>query len=195
MFTKEGLANNFGFPFSDGAVSVFNSAEAETRRFGHNYLGTEHILLGLVREEVPTLKALGVELSKVRSAVEFIIGRGDRMAEGEMQFTPRAKKVISLSISEAKRVRHRALSRNHILIGLVWEGEGIGAGILESLGASLGKVREQAMIAPLEETTVQALNDMKELRFFLLDPDQDNTRKKQLGMILKGARGLIIPQS
>ena len=109
--------------------------------FNHNYIGTEHILLGLVREgdgvAAKVLSNLGVELNKVRSAVEFIIGRGDRTVLGEIGLTPRAKKVIELAVDEARRLGHSYIGTEHLLLGLVREGEGIAAGVLESLGVNL----------------------------------------------------------
>ena len=91
------------------------------------------------------LANMGVELNKVRSAVEFIIGRGDRMVMGEIGLTPRAKKVIELAVDEARRLSHHYIGTEHLLLGLVREGEGIAAGVLESLGVSLEKVRAQTI--------------------------------------------------
>ena len=91
------------------------------------------------------LKNLGVELNKVRSAVEFIIGRGERMVVGDITLTPRAKRVIELSIEEARRLGHNYIGTEHLLLGLVREGEGIAAGVLESLGVNLEKVRSQVV--------------------------------------------------
>ena len=124
-------------------------AQDEATRFNHNYIGTEHLLLGLVREgegiAAQVLTNLGVELNKVRSAVEFIIGRGERMVVGEISLTPRAKRVIELSIEEARRLGHNYIGTEHLLLGLVREGEGIAAGVLESLGVNLEKVRAQVV--------------------------------------------------
>ena len=124
-------------------------AQEEAQRFNHNYIGTEHLLLGLVREgdgvAARVLANMGVQLPKVRSAVEFIIGRGDRMVIGEIGLTPRAKKVIELAVDEARRLNHHYIGTEHLLLGLVREGEGIAAGVLESLGVSLEKVRTQVM--------------------------------------------------
>src|SRR5205814_5357958 len=91
------------------------------------------------------LNNLGIELNKVRSAVEFIIGRGDRMVMGEIGLTPRAKRVIELAVDEARRLNHHYIGTEHLLLGLVREGEGIAAGVLESLGVSLEKVRSQVI--------------------------------------------------
>src|SRR3712207_5968776 len=135
--------------FTERARKVLQLAQEEAQRFNHNYIGTEHILLGLVREgdgvAARVLNNLGIELHKVRSAVEFIIGRGDRMVMGEIGLTPRAKRVIELAVDEARRLNHHYIGTEHLLLGLVREGEGIAAGVLESLGVSLEKVRAQVM--------------------------------------------------
>ena len=133
--------------FSERARRGLSLAQEEAQRFNHNYIGTEHILLGLVRETegvaARVLSNLGVELSKVRSAVEFIIGRGERQTPGEIGLTPRAKKVIELAVDEARRLNHHYIGTEHILIGLMREGEGVAAGVLESFpqnvtGAEVG---------------------------------------------------------
>ncbi|MCX6023988.1 MAG: ATP-dependent Clp protease ATP-binding subunit [Chloroflexi bacterium] len=133
--------------FTERARRVLSLAQEEAQRFNHNYIGTEHLLLGLVREgdglAAKVLTNLGVELNKVRSAVEFIIGRGDRPTTGEVGLTPRAKKVIELAVDEARRLNHHYIGTEHLLLGLVREGEGIAAGVLESLGVSLEKVRAE----------------------------------------------------
>src|SRR6266699_1143165 len=133
--------------FTERARKVLQLAQEEAQRFNHNYIGTEHLLLGLVREgegvAAKVLANLGVDLNKVRSAVEFIIGRGDRTVTGDIGLTPRAKKVIELSVEEARRLNHNYIGTEHLLLGLVREGEGIAAGVLESLGVSLDKVRQQ----------------------------------------------------
>jgi bifunctional DNase/RNase len=140
--------------FTERARNVLGLAQEEAQRFQHNYIGTEHLLLGLVREgegvAAQVLSNLGVELNKVRSAVEFIIGRGDRIVLGEIGLTPRAKKVIELAVDEARRLNHHSIGTEHLLLGLVREGEGIAAGVLESLGVNLEKVRTQ---------TIQVLNE------------------------------------
>ena len=131
--------------FSERARRVLSLAQEEAQRFNHNYIGTEHILLGLVRENEGTaakvLGGLGIELNKIRSAVEFIIGKGDTAASGEIGLTPRAKKVIELAVDEARRLNHHYIGTEHLLIGLMREGEGVAAGVLESLGVTLDKVR------------------------------------------------------
>lgn len=133
--------------FSERARRVLSLAQEEAQRFNHNYIGTEHILLGLVRETegvaARVLSNLNVELVKVRSAVEFIIGHGERPTPGEIGLTPRAKKVIELAVDEARRLNHHYIGTEHLLIGLMREGEGVAAGVLESLGVSLEKVRDE----------------------------------------------------
>ncbi len=135
--------------FTERARKVLTLAQEEAHRFNHNYIGTEHLLLGLVREgdgvAARVLANMGVQLPKVRSAVEFIIGRGDSMIVGEIGLTPRAKKVIELAVDEARRLNHHYIGTEHLLLGLVREGEGIAAGVLESLGVNLEKVRQQVL--------------------------------------------------
>ncbi len=112
--------------FTDRARKVLTLAQDEAQRFNHNYIGTEHLLLGLVREgegvAARVLENMNVELSKVRTAVEFIIGRGDRPVVGEVGLTPRAKRVIELAIDEARRLGHNYIGTEHLLLGLVREG-------------------------------------------------------------------------
>jgi ATP-dependent Clp protease ATP-binding subunit ClpA len=135
--------------FTDRARKVLSLAQEEARRFNHNYIGTEHLLLGLIRDgdstAVKVLENLGVEPDKVRSEVEFIIGRGDRIVLGDIGLTPRAKKVIELAVDEARRLNHYYIGTEHLLLGLVREGEGIAAGVLESLGVALEKVRAETL--------------------------------------------------
>ena len=133
--------------FSERARRVLSLANEEAQRFNHSYISTEHILLGLVRETdgvaAKVLTNLGVELTKVRSAVEFIIGKGERAATGEKGLTPRTKKVVELAVDEARRLNHHYIGTEHLLIGLLREGEGVAAGVLESLQVTLDKVRAE----------------------------------------------------
>ena len=133
--------------FSERARRVLSLAQEEAQKFNHNYIGTEHILLGLARETegvgAKVLSNLEVELSKVRSAVEFIIGRGESHTPGEIGLTPRAKKVIELAVDEARKLQHQYIGTEHLLIGLMREGEGVAAGVLESLAVTLEKVRAE----------------------------------------------------
>jgi ATP-dependent Clp protease ATP-binding subunit ClpA len=144
--------------FTEQARKALSLAQEEAQGFQHNYIGTEHLLLGLLHEDkslgAQVLKNLGVELARVRSAVVFIIGRGDRIVLGEIGLTPRAKKVLELSIDEAQRMGHDRIGTEHILLGLVREGEGIAAGVLTSMGVKLEQVRAETLKAlkPPEET-------------------------------------------
>jgi len=158
------MSNDRFDKFTERARKVLTLAQEEATRFNHNYIGTEHLLLGLVREgegvAAKVLANLGVELNRVRSAVEFIIGRGDRMIVGEIGLTPRAKKVIELAVDEARRLGHHYIGTEHLLLGLVREGEGIAAGVLESLGVNLEKVRTQT-IQVLSQSSSGAHGDTK----------------------------------
>src|SRR2546426_3477166 len=135
--------------FTERARKVLSLAQEEAQRFQHNYIGTEHLLLGLVREgegvAAKVLNQLGVELQAVRDAVEFIIGRGDQIGLGEIGLTPRAKKVIELAVDEARRMNHHYIGTEHLLLGLIREGEGIAVGVLESLGVNLEQARRQTL--------------------------------------------------
>jgi len=131
--------------FTERARRVMTQAQEEATRLGHNYIGTEHLLLGLVREgdgvAARVLALLGANTERVRGAVEMRIGRGDRMIVGEIGLTPRAKKTIELAVDEARRLGHHYIGTEHLLLGLVREGEGIAAEVLESLGVNLETVR------------------------------------------------------
>ena len=133
--------------FSERARRALTYAQEEAQRFNHNYIGTEHILLGLVRETdgvaAKVLMNLDVDLNKVRSAVEFIIGRGGKTSSAEVGLTPRAKKVIELAVDEARRLNHTYVGTEHLLLGLLREGEGVAGGVLESLGVSLDRARTE----------------------------------------------------
>ncbi len=137
--------------FTDRARTVLTRAQDEAQRFNHHYIGTEHILLGLLRVDdgvaCRVLRARGVELDKARMAVEFIIARGDRPIVGEVGLTPRAKRVIELAIEEARGLEHNYIGTEHLLLGLIREGEGIAAGVLESLGVELDIVRHDVIRA------------------------------------------------
>jgi len=143
--------------FTDRARHVLALAEEEARGFNHARMGTEHLLLGLMRESdglaAKALTTLGVRLSKARSTVEYILGRGQTTVTGEMDWSPRARKVLGLSIDEARRSNHDYAGTGHLLLGIVREGEGIpagdgtgiAAGVLETLGLDLGSVRRQIL--------------------------------------------------
>ncbi len=133
--------------FSERARRVLTIAQEEARNLNHSYIGTEHILLGLVREEegvaARVLVNLGIGLSKVRSAVEFIIGRGEKPGSGETGLTPRAKKVIELAIDEARQMGHNYIGTEHLLLGLLREGEGVASSVLDSFGITLERARAE----------------------------------------------------
>jgi ATP-dependent Clp protease ATP-binding subunit ClpC len=135
--------------FTERVRKVLTLAQEEALRLNHAYIGTEHLLLGLVREgegvAAKVLSSLGIELAKVRSSVEFILGRGERQVMGDIGMTPRAKKVIELAVDEARRLGHRYVGTEHLLLGLIREGEGMAAGVLESLGVSLEKARSEVI--------------------------------------------------
>jgi ATP-dependent Clp protease ATP-binding subunit ClpA len=136
--------------FNDRAKRVLALAQDEAIRFNHNYIGVEHLLLGLIREgegvAARALNSLGVELTKARTSVEFIIGRGDATTSpSEITLSPRTTKVIELAIDEARKLGHNHVGTEHLLLGIVREGGSIGAGVLQSLGVALEKVREQVI--------------------------------------------------
>ena len=156
--------------FTERARRVLTLAQEEAQRFNHNYIGTEHLLLGLVREEdgiaARILNGLGVQLPRVRSAVEFIIGRGETMRMGEIGLTPRAKMVIELAVDEARRLNHHYIGTEHLLLGLAREGQGIAAGVLESMGVSLDRLRAQTI-----QVLSQSGGALQELSADQLPPD------------------------
>ncbi|MDP6646990.1 MAG: ATP-dependent Clp protease ATP-binding subunit [Dehalococcoidales bacterium] len=133
--------------FSERARRVLTSAQEEAQRLNHGYIGTEHLLLGLIREEegvgAKVLTNLGVTLDKVRSAVEYIIGRGEKAATSEIELTPRAKRVIEMAIDEARQLSHNYIGTEHLLLGLLHEGEGVAASVLESFGITLEQARTE----------------------------------------------------
>ncbi len=133
--------------FTEQARTVLRLAQEEAQRFHHNYIGTEHLLLALLGEgegvAARVLTSLGVDLQKAREAVAFIIGYGHGSPEGSIPLTPRAQSVIKLALGEARRMDQYAIGTEHLLLGLTLEGEGIGVGVLESLGVSLEKVRRR----------------------------------------------------
>jgi ATP-dependent Clp protease ATP-binding subunit ClpC len=137
--------------FTDQARRVIVAAQDEARLLDHNYIGTEHILLGLLREGegqvARTLASLGVSLEAVRAQVEEIIGRGDTHPAGHIPFTPRSKKVLELSLREAKLLGDEHIGSEHILLGVVREGEGVAAQVLVKLGAGLSEVRRAVISA------------------------------------------------
>ena len=135
--------------FSERARRVVVLAQEEARMLNHNYIGTEHILLGLIHEgdggAARSLESLGISLDAVRQQVEEIIGRGQQAPSGHIPFTPRAKKVLELSLREALQLGHGYIGTEHILLGLLREGDGAAAQVLVTLGADLNRVRQQVI--------------------------------------------------
>jgi ATP-dependent Clp protease ATP-binding subunit ClpC len=135
--------------FTDGSRRVVVLAQDEARMLNHNYVGTEHILLGLIHEgegvAARTLESLGISLDVVRQQVEEIIGRGQQAPSVHIPFTPRAKEVLELSLSESLQLGHGYIGTEHILLGLLREGGGVAAQVLVKLGADLNRVRQQVI--------------------------------------------------
>src|SRR5216683_2786455 len=135
--------------FTDRARRVVVLAQEEARTLNHNYIGTEHVLLGLIHEgegvAAKALESLGISLEAVRQQVEEIIGQGQQAPSGHIPFTPRAKKVLELSLREALQLGHNYIGTEHILLGLIREGEGVAAQVLVKLGADLNRVRQQVI--------------------------------------------------
>jgi ATP-dependent Clp protease ATP-binding subunit ClpA len=135
--------------FTDRARRVVVLAQEEARLLNHNYIGTEHLLLGLIHEgqgvAAKALESLGIRLEAVRAQVEEIIGRGQEAPSGQIPFTPRAKKVLELSLREALQLGHNYMGTEHILLGLIREGEGVAAQVLVKLGADFSRVRQQVI--------------------------------------------------
>jgi ATP-dependent Clp protease ATP-binding subunit ClpC len=140
--------------FTKRARRVLTLAQEEAQRLNHNYIGTEHLLLGLVREEngvaVRVLRDLGVDPRQVRERVERTVGRGQRTMYGKLSLTPRTKRVIELAVDEARRLGHHYIGTEHLLLGLVREGEGVAVDVLKGLGVSLDKVRSQTARVMME---------------------------------------------
>jgi ATP-dependent Clp protease ATP-binding subunit ClpC len=135
--------------FTDRARRVVVLAQEEASRLVHNYIGTEHILLGLVREgegiAARALESAGIGLDAVRQQVEEIIGRGQEPPSGNVPFTPQAKKVLELSLRESRRLGHNYIGTEHILLGLIREGNGVAGQVLVKLGADLKRLRQQVI--------------------------------------------------
>jgi ATP-dependent Clp protease ATP-binding subunit ClpA len=135
--------------FTDRARRVVVLAQEESRMLNHNYIGTEHILLGLIHEgegaAAQTLESLGISLEAVRDEVREMIGQGTSAPAGHIPFTPRAKKVLELSLREALHLQHDYIGTEHILLGLIREGEGVAAQVLQKLGADLSATRKKVL--------------------------------------------------
>jgi ATP-dependent Clp protease ATP-binding subunit ClpC len=135
--------------FTDRARRVVVLAQEEARLLNHNYIGTEHLLLGLIREDegvaAKALESAGISLEAARQQVEEIIGRGQQVPSGHIPFTPRAKKVLELSLREAHQLGRDYIGTEHLLLGLIREGKGVGPQVLARLGAGPDQVRQQAI--------------------------------------------------
>ncbi|HEV2878144.1 MAG TPA: ATP-dependent Clp protease ATP-binding subunit [Candidatus Eremiobacteraceae bacterium] len=147
-------------PFTERARRSIVLAQEEAQRLGNNYIGTEHILLGIISEgeslAAKVLETLGVNLAKVRAEVEAIVGRGGQTVQQEMVFTPRAKRVIELAFEEARQLNHNYIGTEHLLLGLIREGEGVAARVLTNLGVDPAKVRVQTTSLLGAETQTQS---------------------------------------
>ncbi len=134
--------------FSEGARRVLTKAQEEAKRLGHSYIDTEHILLGIVGEEAgvasKVLTNLGVPLTKVRAAVEFVVGKGERRTTGEISLSPRAKRAIEIAVDEARRLNSTYIGSEHLLLGLLGGKEGVACNVLENFGITLERAREEA---------------------------------------------------
>jgi ATP-dependent Clp protease ATP-binding subunit ClpC len=137
--------------FTDSARRVVVFAQEEARLLDHTHIGTEHILLGLLHDDTEiagrVLAAAGMDLASARTHVEEIVGRGDEAPEGEMPFTRRAKKILELSLREALQLGHNYIGGEHILLGILREGEGTAARVLERIGTDLDELRRQVLAA------------------------------------------------
>jgi ATP-dependent Clp protease ATP-binding subunit ClpC len=135
--------------FTDRARNVVVLAQDEARMLNHNYIGTEHILLGLIHESqglaAHALESLGIGLEPARQQVAEIVGRGKKSPSGHIPFTPRAKKILELSLREALQLSHNYIGTEHILLGLIREGEGVAVEVLVNLGADLKRVRQEVI--------------------------------------------------
>jgi Clp amino terminal domain, pathogenicity island component len=157
--------------FTDRARTVVVLAQDEARRLDHNYIGTEHLLLGLIREgegvAAKALEALGISLDSVRQQVEQIIGQGQQAPSGHIPFTPRAKKVLELSLRESQQLGHNYIGTEHILLGVIHPGDGVARQVLVKLGADPNRVRQQVIRLLQEhsaEESVSARSAAQELR-------------------------------
>ena len=135
--------------FTEKAKKVIMLAQEEARRLGHNFVGTEQVLLGLIGEgtgiAAKTLKSMGVNLKDARVEVEKIIGRGSGFVAVEIPFTPRAKRALELSWDEARQLGHNYIGTEHLLLGIIREGEGVAANVLKNLGIDLNEVRSNVV--------------------------------------------------
>ena len=152
--------------FTKRARRVLTLAQEEAQRLNHNYIGTEHLLLGLVREEngvaVRVLRELGVDPKQIRERVERTVGRGQRAMYGKLSLTPRTKRVIELAVDEARRLGHHYIGTEHLLLGLVRAGEGVAVDVLKGLGVGLDKVRSQTARVMMESSAQSSTSSTRE---------------------------------
>jgi ATP-dependent Clp protease ATP-binding subunit ClpA len=172
--------------FTDRARRVVVLAQEEAVRLKHNHLGTEHLLLGLVHEgqgvAAKALESLGIQLEAVRAQVEEIIGQGQRAPTGHIPFTPRAKKVLELSLREAQQLGHDYIGTEHILLGLIREGEGVAAQVLAKLGADLSRTRRQVVGLSIGDTdAMEAVARTRLVRMSV--PDELREAQEQLTQV------------
>jgi len=170
--------------FTEKAIKVIMLAQEEARRLGHNFVGTEQILLGLIGEGTgigpKVLKSMGVNLKDARVEVEKIIGRGSGFVAVEIPFTPRAKRVLELSLEEARQLGHNYIGTEHLLLGLIREGEGVAARVLENLGVDLSKVRSQIIRSLGDNTEVSSGNNATRSKTPTLDEFGTNLTQKAI---------------
>jgi len=168
--------------FTEKAIKVIMLAQEEARRLGHNFVGTEQILLGLIGEGTgigpKVLKAMGVNLKDARVEVEKIIGRGSGFVAVEIPFTPRAKRVLELSLEEARQLGHNYIGTEHLLLGLIREGEGVAVRVLENLGVDLSKVRNQIIRSLGDNTELNSGNNATRSKTPTLDEFGTNLTQK-----------------
>jgi ATP-dependent Clp protease ATP-binding subunit ClpC len=168
--------------FTEKAIKVIMLAQEEARRLGHNFVGTEQILLGLIGEGTgigpKVLKSMGVNLKDARVEVEKIIGRGSGFVAVEIPFTPRAKRVLELSLEEARQLGHNYIGTEHLLLGLIREGEGVAARVLENLGVDLSKVRSQIIRSLGDNAEVSSGNNATRSKTPTLDEFGTNLTQK-----------------
>ena len=181
--------------FTDRARRVVVLAQEEARLLNHDYIGTEHILLGLIHEgegvAAKALESLGISLEAVRAQVEEIIGQGQSAPTGHIPFTPRAKKVLELSLREALQLGHNYIGTEHILLGLIREGEGVAAQVLVKLGADLSRVRQQVIqvLAGGEAAVEQADAPTRLVRMTV--PADLRQAEEQLAEVRRGKQAAI----
>ncbi len=172
--SSPGQASEAFNKFTRRARRALQLAQEEAQRLHHNYMGTEHLLLGLVREDrgiaALVLKSQGVELEAVRAKVQFIIGQGKHDVAGEVPLTPRAKEVLALAVEEALQLSHRFIGTEHLLLGMLREGKGVGARVLRELGVDLKTTRARTIELLKQPGTAQAEASEEEGD----EPEQEN---------------------